>query len=41
MPWLLAAAIIEEYGSIEAYVRDGLGITDEEIGRLEELLLEG
>jgi protein-tyrosine phosphatase len=31
---------VEEYGSMEAYVRDGLGLTDEEIERLREELLE-
>ena len=31
---------VEEYGSMEAYIRDGLGITDEEVGRLREELLE-
>jgi protein-tyrosine phosphatase len=30
----------EEYGSIEAYARDGLGLTDEEIERLRGQLLE-
>jgi protein-tyrosine phosphatase len=31
---------IEEYGSMEAYIRDGLGITDEEVELLREQLLE-
>jgi protein-tyrosine phosphatase len=31
---------IEEYGSMEAYVRDGLGLTDEETERLRDQLLE-
>jgi protein-tyrosine phosphatase len=31
---------IEDYGSMEAYIRDGLGITDVEIERLRSELLE-
>jgi len=31
---------VEEYGSMEAYVRDGLGLTDEETERLRDQLLE-
>jgi len=31
---------VEDYGSMEAYLRDGLGITDEEIERLRSELLE-
>ena len=31
---------IEEYGSMEAYVRDGLGLTDEEIERLRGQMLD-
>jgi protein-tyrosine phosphatase len=31
---------VEEYGSMEGYIRDGLGITDEEIDRLRTELLE-
>jgi len=31
---------VEEYGSMEGYIRDGLGLTDEEIERLREELLE-
>jgi len=31
---------VEEYGSMEAYIQDGLGITDEELDRLREELLE-
>ena len=31
---------IEEYGSMEAYVRDGLGLKDEEIENLRGQLLE-
>lgn len=30
---------VEEYGSMERYIRDGLGITDEEVARLREELL--
>jgi protein-tyrosine phosphatase len=30
---------VEEYGSMESYIRDGLGITDEEVERLREELL--
>ena len=31
---------VEDYGSMEAYIRDGLGITDEEIEQLRSQLLE-
>jgi len=31
---------VEDYGSMEAYIRDGLGITDEEVERLRAQLLE-
>ncbi len=31
---------VEDYGSMEAYIRDGLGITDEEVERLRNELLE-
>jgi protein-tyrosine phosphatase len=31
---------VEEYGTMEAYVRDGLGLTDEEIARLRDELLQ-
>lgn len=31
---------VEDYGSMEAYIRDGLGITDEEVDRLRSQLLE-
>jgi protein-tyrosine phosphatase len=31
---------VEDYGSMEAYIREGLGITDEEIERLKNQLLE-
>jgi len=31
---------VEDYGSMEAYIRDGLGITDEEIEELRNQLLE-
>jgi protein-tyrosine phosphatase len=31
---------VEDYGSMEAYIRDGLGITDEEVERLRSQLLE-
>ncbi len=31
---------VEDYGSMEAYIRDGLGLTDEEVERLTEELLE-
>ncbi len=31
---------VEDYGSMEAYIRDGLGITDEEIEQLQGQLLE-
>ncbi len=31
---------VEEYGSMEAYIRDGLGITDEEVEELRSQLLE-
>ena len=31
---------VEDYGSMEAYIRDGLGITDEEVERLREQLLD-
>ena len=31
---------VEDYGSMEAYIREGLGITDEEVARLREQLLE-
>ena len=30
----------DEYGSMEAYIREGLGLTDEEIERLRKELLE-
>ena len=31
---------VEDYGSIEAYLCDGLGITDDEVANLREQLLE-
>ena len=31
---------VEDYGSMEAYIRDGLGITDEEVEQLKSQLLE-
>ena len=31
---------VEDYGSMETYIRDGLGITDEEVERLRNQLLE-
>jgi flavoprotein len=31
---------LEDYESMEAYIRDGLGITDEEVDRLRSQLLE-
>ena len=31
---------VESYGSMEAYIRDGLGLTDEEVERLKNELLE-
>lgn len=31
---------VEDYGSMEAFIRDGLGITDEEVTQLREQLLE-
>jgi len=31
---------MEDYGSMEAYIRDGLGITDEEVEKLREELLQ-
>jgi protein-tyrosine phosphatase len=31
---------VEEYGSMEAYIRDGLGVTDEEVQILRDQLLE-
>ena len=31
---------VEDYGSMEAYIREGLGITDEEVERLRAQLLE-
>ena len=31
---------VMEYGSMEAYIRDGLGVTDQEIQRLREELLQ-
>ena len=31
---------VEDYGSMEAYIRDGLGISDEEIEQLRSQLLE-
>ena len=31
---------VEDYGSMEAYIRDGLGISDEEIEHLRAELLE-
>jgi len=31
---------VEDYGSMEAYIRDGLGITDEEVEKLKSQLLE-
>ena len=31
---------VEDYGSIEANIRDGRGITDEEVDRLRSQLLE-
>ena len=30
---------VEDYGSMEAYIRDGLGISDEEVDRLRSQLL--
>ena len=31
---------VEDYGSMEAYIRDGLGISDQEVERLRSQLLE-
>ena len=31
---------VEDYGSMEAYIREGLGISDEEVARLRAELLE-
>jgi protein-tyrosine phosphatase len=31
---------VQDYGSMDAFIRDGLGITDEEVARLQEQLLE-
>ena len=31
---------VEDYGSMEAYIRDGLGITDEEVEELRSQLLD-
>ena len=31
---------VEDYGSMEAYIRDGLGISDEEVDLLRSELLE-
>ncbi len=33
-------AMVDEYGSIEAYLRDGLGITDDERAAFQELMLQ-
>jgi len=33
-------AAVEEYGSMDAYIRDGLDLTDEEIAQLRRQLLE-
>ena len=31
---------VDDYGSMEAYIRDGLGISDEEVARLRSELLD-
>jgi protein tyrosine/serine phosphatase len=31
---------IEEYGSMDGYIRDGLGLSDDEVERLRDQLLE-
>ena len=32
--------MVEEYGAVDSYVRDGLGLSEEEIQRLQDELLE-
>jgi protein-tyrosine phosphatase len=32
--------MVEEYGSVEGYVREGLGLSEQDVGRLRDELLE-